>query len=192
MAFQDQVSIQFMGKTYRVSKDSTLMGALLETGWESARELGCLGGCCGTCAALYRLPDETHVRTGLACRIPVREGISFSLVGCYPCPEPVYDLTTIDDPKQALFDLFPEITGCHKCGLCVTACPQDIDVMRGMWCAVFGDYVSVADHFKHCVQCGLCARACRAGLRPIWVAAYARRVLERGQEPLVGGQEPSG
>ncbi len=175
MAFQDRVSIQFMGKTYRVSKESTLMEALLETGWESARELGCLGECCGACAVLYRLPDETHVRTGLACRIPVQDGISFSLVGRYPCPKPTYDLATIDDPKQALFDLFPEVTGCRKCGSCVQACPQGIDVMRGIWCAVFGDFQSVADLFVSCVQCGLCVCVCGAGLRPFLVAVYASR-----------------
>lgn len=176
MASSDQVSVQFMGKTYRVSKDSTLMGAVLETGWEPAGELGCLGGCCGACATLYRLPDETHVRTGLACRIPVQDGVSFSLVGRYPCPKPTDDLATIEDPKQALFDLFPEITGCRKCGSCVLACPQGIDVMRGIWCAVFGNFREAADLFHSCVQCGLCAYVCLASLRPLWVGTYVRRV----------------
>ncbi len=169
------VTIDFMGKTYRVSKDTTLMGALLETGWESTRDIGCLGGCRGACAALYRLPGETHVRTGLACRIPVQEGIAFSLVGNYPCPKPTYDLSTIEDPKQALFDLFPEITACRRCGSCAQACPQGIDVMNGIWCAIFGTFREAADLFQTCVQCGLCAYVCSAGLRPLWVGTYVRR-----------------
>jgi len=175
MASSDPVSIEFMGKTYQVSNDTTLLGALLETGWDCVRGLGCLGGCCGACATLYRLPGEAHVRTGLACRIPVQDGISFSLVGGFPCPKPLYDLSRIEDPRQALFDLFPEVTGCRKCGSCVQACPQGIDVMRGMWCAVFGDFAAVADLFQSCVQCGLCARVCGAALRPFLVAVYARR-----------------
>lgn len=176
MGSSDQVSIQFMGKTYWVSKESTLMGALLETGWQSATEHGCPGECRGACAALYRLPDETHVRTGLACRIPVQDGIAFSLLGRYPCPNPAYDLATIEDPKQALFDVFPEVATCRKCGSCVRACPQEIDVMRGVWCAVFGDFHEAADLFRSCVQCGLCAYACLDGLRPLWVGAYVRQV----------------
>lgn len=169
------VSIEFMGKTYTVSHDVTLLRALLETGWDSVSGMGCLGGCCGACAALYRLPGESHVRTGLACRIPVQDGISFSLAGQYPCPKPIYDLSAIDDPKQALFDLFPEVASCRNCRACVETCPQGIDVMRGIWCAVFGDFASAADLFQSCVQCGLCARICQAGLRPFLVGIYVRR-----------------
>lgn len=171
----DTVSIEFMGKTYRVSKDTTLFGALLETGWDSVKGLGCMGGCCGACGVLYRPPDESHVRTGLACRIPVQDGISFSLVGQYPSRKVEYNLSEISDPKQALFDLFPEITTCRSCGLCVQACPQGVDVQRAMWSAVFGDFAEVADLFGSCVQCGFCARACSVGICPFQVALYAGR-----------------
>lgn len=171
----DRVAIEFMGKTYQVSKDTTLLRALLETGWDSVRGRGCLGGCCGACAVLYRLPGECHVRTGLACQTPVQEGISFSLVGQPPCPKLSYDLSEIPDPKQALFDLFPEVAGCRNCGACVQACPQGIDVMRGIWCAVFGDFATAAELFRSCVQCGLCVRVCTAGLRPFQVGVYVRR-----------------
>ncbi len=172
---QDTVSIQFMGKTYRVSKDTTLLGALLEVGWDSVKGLGCMGGCCGACAALYRPSGETHVRTGLACRIPVEDGISFSLVGPCPSRKVQYDLSAISDPKQALFDLYPEITTCRSCDLCVQACPQGIGVQRAMWCAVFGDFAEVAELFKSCVQCGFCARVCPVGICPFEVAVYVSR-----------------
>jgi succinate dehydrogenase/fumarate reductase-like Fe-S protein len=175
MTSDDRVTIEFMGKCCRVSASNTLLSALLEVGWDSVKGLGCLGGCCGACAVLYRLPDEHHVRTGLACRVPVQDGISFSLVGQYPCAKPTYDLSTIDDPKQALFELFPEVTGCRNCRSCLQACPQGIDVMRGIWSAVFGNFAASAKVFEGCVQCGLCARVCAAGLRPFHVAAYVRQ-----------------
>jgi succinate dehydrogenase/fumarate reductase-like Fe-S protein len=171
----ETVSIEFMGKTYRVSGNTTLLGALLEIGWDSVRGKGCLGGCCGACAALYRLPGESHVRTGLACRTPVQDGISFSLIGQFPAPKPEYRLSDIADPKQTLFDLFPEVAGCRNCRSCIEACPQGLDVMRGVWHAVFGNFLEAADVFLGCVQCGLCARVCSAGLRPFLVGVYARR-----------------
>lgn len=171
----ETVSVQFMGKTYRVSKDTTLLGALLEVGWDSVKSLGCLGGCCGACGALYRHPGESHVRTGLACRIPVQDGIAFSLLGQYPSRKVEYNLAAIPDSKQALFDLFPEITACRSCGLCGQACPQGIDVQRAMWCAVFGDFAGTADLFRSCVQCGCCARVCSVGICPFQVAVYVGR-----------------
>jgi ferredoxin len=171
----ETVSIEFMGKTCRVSPNTTLLGALLEIGWDSVRGKGCMGGCCGACATLYRLPGEAHVRTGLACRTPVQEGISFSLIGQFPAPKPEYHLSDITNPKQALFDLFPEVAGCRSCRSCIEACPQGIDVMRGVWHAVYGNFQAAADLFLGCVQCGLCTRVCAAGLRPYLVGVYARR-----------------
>jgi succinate dehydrogenase/fumarate reductase-like Fe-S protein len=173
----DHVSIEFMGKTYRVSKDATLLSALLEVGWDSVRGLGCLGGCCGACAALYRLPGESHVRTGLACCLPVQDGISFALVRHAHPPKPLYHLSSVTEPQQALFDLFKEVASCRNCGACTQACPQGIDVRTGIWAAVFGDFKTTADLFQCCVQCGFCVRVCSAGLRPYQVAVYARRSL---------------
>ena len=172
----NKVSIDFMGKTYQVSGDLSLMGALLEIGWDSVKGLGCMGGVCGACAALYRLPGESHVRAGLACRTPATDGISFSLAGHYHSPKATYNLSEIPNPKQALFDLYPEITTCRNCELCQQVCPQGIDPMKGMWYATFGDFATVAEMFKSCVQCGLCARVCSVGIRPYLVAIYASRV----------------
>lgn len=171
----DRVHIEFMGKVFLVSEGTTLLGALIEAGRDSVKEIGCSGGCCGACGVLYRRPDESHVRTGLACRVPVQDGISFSLVGQYPLRRVEYNLSEISDPKQALFDLFPEITTCRSCGLCVQACPQGIEVQRAMWCAVFGDFAEVAALFKSCVQCGLCTRVCSVGICPFQIAVYASR-----------------
>ena len=176
MGTAEKVSINFMGKVYEVSKDLSLMEALMEIGWESVKGLGCMGGACGACAALYRLAGETHVRAGLACRTPATDGISFSFAGYYHSPKPTYEVSEISDPKQALFDFFPEITTCRNCEMCLQACPQGIDPMKGMWYATFGDFETVAEMFKGCVQCGLCARVCSVGIRPYLVAVYVSRV----------------
>ena len=176
MDSENLVSIDFMGKTYEVSPHTTLLGALLEIGWDSVKGLGCMGGCCGGCAALYRLPGEAHVKSGLACRTPVKEGISFSLAGHYHYPKPSYDLSELKNPKQDLFDLYPEVTTCRNCEMCVQVCPQGIDPMQGVWYATFGDFAKVAEMFKSCVHCGLCARVCSVGIRPHLVAVYASRV----------------
>ena len=50
--------------------------------------------------------------------------------------------------------------------MCPPMCPQGINPMKGMWCATFGDFATVAEMFKSCVQCGLCARVCSMGIRP--------------------------
>ncbi len=176
MASDARVSIEFMGKPYRVSKDLSLLGALIEIGWDSSKGLGCMGGCCGACAALYRLAGETRVQAGLACRTPATDGISFTLAGQYYSPKPDYDVSEISDPKQALFDLYPEVTTCRNCDMCPQVCPQGINPMKGMWYAAFGDFATVAEMFKGCVQCGLCARVCSVGIRPYLVAVYASRI----------------
>ena len=175
MDSDDLVSINFLGKIYRVSKNTTLLGALIEIGWDPVKRLECLGGCSGACGVLYRPPGEGHVRAGLACRTPVQDGVSFSFVGRFPFSNVRYNLSEISDPEQTLFDLYPEITTCRSCGLCVQSCPLGIDVQRGMWCAVFGDFAEVADRFESCVQCGFCARVCTVGIRPFEVALYVSR-----------------
>jgi ferredoxin len=176
MESDSRVSIDFMGKTHQVSKDLSLLGALLEIGWDSVKGLGCMGGCCGGCATLYRLPGETHVQAGLACRTPVKDGISFSLAGYYHSPKAHYNVADIPDPKQALFDLYPEVTTCRNCEMCPQVCPQGINPMHGVWYAACGNFATVAEMFKSCVQCGLCARVCSVGIRPHLVAMYASRV----------------
>ena len=52
MESDSRVSIDFMGKTHQVSKDLSLLGALLEIGWDSVKGLGCMGGCCGGCGGI--------------------------------------------------------------------------------------------------------------------------------------------
>ncbi len=187
MHSDDLVSINFLGKSYRVAKNTTLLGALIEIGWDPVKRLECLGECAGACAVLHRPPGETHVHAGLACRIPVQDGVSFSFVGRFPFSNVRYNLSEISEPKQALFDLYPEITTCRSCELCVQSCPQGIDVQRAMWCAVFGDFAEVADRFDSCVHCGFCARVCSVGIRPFEVALYVSQAQAAMRTEMRGG-----
>jgi ferredoxin len=139
------------------------------------RGAGCLGGFCGACATYYRTKDDPKVKTGLACSMAVEDGMSFSFMPAFPARKAIYDLQALKDPKQDLFELYPEAPLCRNCDACTQACPQKIDVREGVWKAVFGDFKAVSDMFMDCVMCGMCAPVCIADIAPNLVAIYASR-----------------
>jgi CO dehydrogenase/acetyl-CoA synthase alpha subunit len=111
----------------------------------------------------------------LACQTAVQDGMSFSMVPPFPARKAVYNIGELKDPKQDLFNLYPEAPLCRNCNACTEACPQKIDVREGVWKAVFGDFKSVSEMFMDCVMCGLCAPVCIADIAPNLVALYASR-----------------
>ncbi len=169
------VTVEIDGKPFQVPAGVTLMKALWYTGHEVTRGAGCLGGFCGACAMYYRIPDDPKVKTCLACSHAVEDGMSFSFAPPFPARKAIYDLTQIEDPKQALFELYPEAPLCRNCNACTEACPQQIDVREGVWKAVFGDFKAVSETFMDCVMCGLCAPVCIADIAPSLVGVYASR-----------------
>src|SRR5206468_3999821 len=86
-----------------------------------------------------------------------------------------YQMAELKDPKQDLFNLYPEAPMCRNCNACTEACPQGIDVRDGVWKAVFGDFKSVSEMFMDCVMCGLCVPVCIADIAPNLVALYSSR-----------------
>ena len=171
------ITVEMMGKQYKVPEGLTMLRAMWYTGHEIIRGAGCLGGFCGACAALYRTPEDVKFRTCLACQTLVSDGMSFSLnFAYYPARKVPYDLETIEDPKQALFKYYPEASLCRNCNACTEACPQGIDVRDGVWRAVFGEFVKVSEMFMDCVMCGHCIPVCIADIAPNFVALYASRV----------------
>src|SRR5678810_15772 len=72
----------------------------------------------------------------------------------FPARKATYDIQGLKDPKQDLFNLYPEAPLCRNCNACTEACPQSIDVREGVWKAVFGDFKSVSEMFMDCVMCG--------------------------------------
>ncbi len=169
------VTVEISGKPFQVPAGVTLMKALWYTGHEVTRGAGCLGGFCGACATYYRTKDDPKVKTCLACSHAVEDGMSFSFAPPFPARKATYDVTQVADPKQALFDLYPEAPLCRNCNACTEACPQNIDVREGVWKAVFGDFKAVSETFMDCVMCGLCAPVCIADIAPNFVGVYASR-----------------
>ena len=169
------VTVEIAGKTHQVPEGITLLKALWYTGHEVIRGAGCLGGFCGACGMYYRTKDYPKVKTCLACSTAVVEGMSFSFVPPFPARKATYNLAELKNPKQDLFELYPEAPLCRNCNACTEACPQKIDVREGVWRAVFGDFEAVSDMFMNCVMCGLCAPVCIADIAPSLVAVYASR-----------------
>ena len=169
------VTVEIDGKPFQVPAGVTLMKALWYTGHDVTRGAGCLGGFCGACSTYYRTKDDPKVKTCLACSHAVEDGMSFSFAPPFPARKATYDLTQIEDPKQALFELYPEAPLCRNCNACTEACPQKIDVREGVWKAVFGDFKAVSETFMDCVMCGLCAPVCIADIAPSLVGVYASR-----------------
>ena len=170
-----KVSVEIMGRRYDVPGGITLVQAMWYTGHRIVRGIGCLGGVCGACSTVYRKKGERDLKVGLGCQLLVEEGISYSLAPSYPVQRTAYRFAEIQDPKQDLFNYYPEVALCRNCNACTEACPQSIDVRTGVWKAVFGDFKGVADLFLSCVMCGLCTPVCIADIAPHLVALYARR-----------------
>lgn len=169
------VTVEIAGKTYQVPEGITVIKALWYTGQEVIRGIGCLGGFCGACATYYRTKEDPKVKTCLACQMAVQDGMSFSMVPPFPARKAIYQMAELKDPKQDLFNLYPEAPLCRNCNACTEACPQTIDVREGVWRAVFGDFKVVSEMFMDCVMCGLCAPVCIADIAPNLVALYASR-----------------
>jgi succinate dehydrogenase/fumarate reductase-like Fe-S protein len=169
------VTVEIYGKKFDVPEGITIIKSLWYTGHEVVRGAGCLGGFCGACATYYRTKDDPKVRTCLACQTAVEDGMSFSMVPPFPARKAIYDIQTLKDPKQDLFNLYPEAPLCRNCNACTEACPQKIDVREGVWKAVFGDFKSVSEMFMDCVMCGLCTPVCIADIAPNLVALYVSR-----------------
>ncbi len=169
------VTVEIAGKKHEVPEGITMLKALWYTGQEVIRGVGCLGGFCGACATYYRTKDDPKVKTCLACQTAVHDGMSFSMMPPFPARKATYDLAVLTDPKQDLFNLYPEAPLCRNCNACTEACPQKIDVREGVWRAVFGDFKAVSEMFMDCVMCGMCAPVCIADIAPSLVAVYASR-----------------
>ena len=169
------VTIEISGKKVEVPEGITVIKAMWYAGQEVVRGVGCLGGFCGACATYYRTKDDPKVRTCLACQTAVQDGMSFTLMPPFPARKATYDIQTLQDPKQDLFNLYPEAPLCRNCNACTEACPQKIDVREGVWKAVFGDFKSVSEMFMDCVMCGMCTPVCIADIAPNLVALYVSR-----------------
>jgi succinate dehydrogenase/fumarate reductase-like Fe-S protein len=169
------VTVEVMGKKHRVPEGITVIQALWYTGHEMIRGIGCLGGTCGACAMVYRMPGRFELLNGLGCQQTVRDGMWFSMVSDYPAAQAHYRVSELTNAKEQLFELYPESARCVNCNACNRVCPQGIDVRSSIWYAVFGDFQKVADLTMSCNMCGLCITRCVADMPPNLIGLYARR-----------------
>jgi len=169
------VSVEIMGKPQRVPHGITVLQAMWYAGHELIRGVGCLGGTCGACGIVYRTKDSFELKNGLGCQTLVQEGMSFSMVPHFAAARASYIMAELKDPKEALFELYPEAARCVNCNACNRVCPQGIDVRSSVWCAVFGNFDQVAELTMSCNSCGLCVVRCPADMAPNLIALYARR-----------------
>ena len=169
------VSVEIMGKPHRVPQGITVLQAMWYAGHELIRGVGCLGGTCGACGIVYRTTDSFELKNGLGCQTLVQEGMSFSMVPHFAAARASYRMAELADPKEALFELYPEAARCVNCNACNRVCPQGIDVRGSIWCAVFGNFDQVAELTMSCNSCGLCVVRCPADMAPNLIALYARR-----------------
>jgi heterodisulfide reductase subunit C len=169
------VTVEVMGKKYRVPEGITVIQALWYTGHEMIRGIGCLGGTCGACAMVYRMPGRFELLNGLGCQTTVRDGMWFSMITNYPAAQAHYRMPDLTNAKEQLFELYPESARCVNCNACNRVCPQGIDVRSSIWYAVFGDFQKVADLTMSCNMCGLCITRCVADMPPNLIGLYARR-----------------
>ncbi len=176
-----RVTVEIRGRRYEVPEGVTILQAYWSAGEEPIHGVGCLGGVCGACTVTYRVGDPPQTKTGLACQIPVQEGMSFSLLPIEISRKSHYHLAALQDPKRELLHHYPETKRCVSCRACTLVCPQEIDVMGGVLKAIHGELETVAESFYNCVMCGLCAMVCDVKITPHLVGLYARRVVGREQ-----------
>ena len=171
------VSVEIQGKTYQVPEGISILQAYWSIGEELIHGVGCLGGVCGACTVTFRFGSPPQARTGLACQIPVKEGMSFNLFPIEIQRKGKYQLGGFEHPGSELLRIYPETKRCVSCHACTNACPQEINVMDGVLNAIRGNLEPVSESFYNCVMCGLCAVVCDVGIKPHWVGLYSRRVM---------------
>ena len=169
------VTVEIMGKRHQVPQGITVIQAMWYTGHELIRGVGCLGGTCGACGIVYRTDGAFELKNGLGCQTLVEDGMSCSMIPHFAAAHASYQMADLVDPKEALFELYPEAARCVNCNACNRVCPQDIDVRSSVWCAVFGNFDQVAELTMSCNNCGLCVMRCPADMAPNLIALYARR-----------------
>lgn len=173
---QEMVNVYFFGKKYTVSSDLTIMAAMEYAGYKLVRGCGCRHGFCGACATIYRIKGKNELKTCLACRTQVQEGMYVASLPFFPTDKRIYDMEQIRPDEQIMMELYPEIYSCIGCNACTKGCPQKLNVMQYIAYAQRGEFEKCAKESFDCVSCGICASRCPAGISHAMVGLLARRL----------------
>ena len=99
-------------------------------------------------------------------------------------PEKVaYDLNELAPTSMAVLEVYSILTQCQGCNTCTKSCPQDIDVLRYISCALRGEIAKAAKGSFECMMCGLCAAKCPVKLPVHHIGLLCRRLYGRYEVP---------
>ena len=132
------VTIYIMGKQYQVAKGLTIQKAQEAAGYKLLRGCGCRGGFCGACGTVYRVPPEAKLRVGLACQTVIEDNMYIAQIPFFPANKVKYSIEEVEADISTVMALYPEVVRCLQCGTCNKICPQDINVMNYIACAIKG------------------------------------------------------
>ncbi len=176
MTISQSVAITVGDEKHTVPEGMTVIQAMWHLGDAMVKNVGCLGGACGACAIICRLPGQMLPKTALACQTMVSEGLNIRFLQGDPSKKEIAPLPAETPSRETVFQYYPETRRCVACQACTSACPQGIDVMVGVREAMIGDLALVAERFTTCVMCGFCAAVCESRIRPHRMGLYARRL----------------
>lgn len=179
----EKVTISIMGREYRVPAGLTILQAMELSGYQLVRGVGCRGGVCGACSAMYRIAGDYRLKSGLACQTVVEDNMELVQLPFYPANKAVYDVETTVPTEKTLLEHYPEIARCMGCNSCTLICPQNLEVMEYISAALRGDVEKVARLSFECILCRLCATRCPADEVQPFVAILARRLYGRHLAP---------
>jgi ferredoxin len=177
------ITMQLMGKSYRVPSGLTMMAAIEYAGYKLVRGAGCRGGFCGACPTLYRREGSHRIFTALACQALVEDGMCLVQMPFVPLRARSYDINAIEPRPNTLLQHFPEIAGCVACNTCTRACPQGLPVMDYIQAALRGDLERAALLSFDCISCGICSSRCPADIKHYAVGLLARRIYGKYVTP---------
>ena len=176
----DMVNVYLYGKKYEIPASLTIMEAFEYAGYQLVRGCGCRNGFCGACATIYRIKGESELHGCLACSTRVQDNMYVASLPFFPLEKKVYDINEI---KQIMMQLYPEIYSCVGCNACTKACTQQLNVMQYIAYAQRGEYEKCAEESFDCVMCGVCSARCPAGISHPQVALLARRLTGKYIKP---------
>ena len=180
---EDLVTIYIMGQKHEVPRALTILNALEYAGYRLIRGCGCREGFCGACATVYRTAGDYRLKNALACQTLVEDGMYLAQIPFYPANKSIYDIDELKPTAEQIIALYPEIFRCVGCNACTKICPQDIDVMDYVNCALRGDIEQAADLSFDCIMCGLCASRCPGELVQYYIGLLTRRLYSRHFAP---------
>jgi heterodisulfide reductase subunit C len=173
------ITINIMGRAYKVPADLTILSAMEYAGYKFVRGVGCRQGFCGACSTVFRKKGDYKLQTGMACGTRAEDGMYLVQIPFTPAEKANYDLTKENYNASVLIKYYPEVARCVSCNTCTKACPQDLEVMDYIQAALRGDFESLANDSFDCIQCGLCAMRCPAEIVQYHVGQLGRRMYGR-------------